>query len=99
MVYHKKFPDYALSTVMINGPLGTLAFILLFVANSVSRFVANSWIEKINSKLKKKRVFLAICKSWKRESGNEMRRMMGTCGIRVGIQRIRVGTWGIRVEM
>ena len=36
---------------------GTLAFILLFVTNSVSRFVANLWIGRIKSKLKKNRVF------------------------------------------
>ena len=36
---------------------GTLAFKLLFVTNSVSRFVANLWIERIKSNLKKKRVF------------------------------------------
>ena len=71
MVYHKKFPDYALSTVMINGPLGTLAFILLFVTNSVSRFVANSWIERINSKLKKKRVFGLSVKAGKGNRGTE----------------------------
>ena len=36
---------------------GTLALILLFVTNSVSRFVANLWIGRIKSNLKKKRVF------------------------------------------
>ena len=36
---------------------GTLVFILLFVTNSVSRFVANLWIERINSNLKKESVF------------------------------------------
>ena len=34
---------------------GTL---LLFVTNSVSRFVANLWIGRIKSNLKKERVFL-----------------------------------------
>ena len=38
---------------------GTLAFMLLFVKNSVSqRFAANLRIGKISSNLKKKRVFL-----------------------------------------
>ena len=36
---------------------GTLTFILLFVTNSVSCFVANLRIERINSNLKKKRIF------------------------------------------
>ena len=36
---------------------GTLAFILLFVTNQVSRFVATLRIGKINSNLKKKRAF------------------------------------------
>ena len=36
----------------------TLGFILLFVTNSVSRFVANLWIGRIKNNLKKKRVFL-----------------------------------------
>ena len=36
---------------------GTLASILLFVKNSVSRFAANLRIGKISSNLKKKRVF------------------------------------------
>ena len=37
---------------------GTLGFILLFVTNSVSRFVANLWIGRIKNNLKKQRVFL-----------------------------------------
>ena len=36
---------------------GTLAFILLFVTNSVSRFVANLRIGRINSNLKKQTCF------------------------------------------
>ena len=36
---------------------GTLAFILISVPNSVSRFVANLWIGRINSDLKEKPVF------------------------------------------
>ena len=36
---------------------GTLAFILLFVRNSVSGFVPNLRIGRINSNLKKKRDF------------------------------------------
>ena len=39
---------------------GTLAFIIMFVTNSVSRFVANLWIGKIKSNLKKKRVFFSV---------------------------------------
>ena len=42
---------------------------------------------------------LAICRSWNGESGNGMRRMMRTRGIRVGTQAIKVGMWGIRVGM
>ena len=49
---------------------------------------------------------LAICRSRNGESGNGMRRMMGTRGIRVktrgirvGTQGIKVGMWGIRVGM
>ena len=47
---------------------------------------------------------MAVCKSWNGESGNGMKGMMGTRGIRVGTwgirvgsQGIRVGTWGIKV--
>ena len=45
---------------------------------------------KLIVKQKKKLFGGAICKSRNRESGNGIRGMMGT-------QRIRVGTWGIRV--
>ena len=39
----------------------------------------------------------AICKSQNGESGNGMRLMMGTQGIRMGTLGIRVRTWVIRV--
>ena len=42
---------------------------------------------------------LAICKSRNGESGNGMRGMMGTSGIRVGTREIRVGARGMGVEM
>ena len=41
----------------------------------------------------------AICKSRNGESGNGMRGMIGTRGIRAGTRGIRVGTRGIKVGM
>ena len=42
---------------------------------------------------------MAICISWNGESGNEMRGMMGTQGIKVGMREIRVEMREIRVGM
>ena len=42
---------------LVVNELGTLAFMLLVVTNSVSRFVANLRIGRINSNLKKQTYF------------------------------------------
>ena len=39
---------------------------------------------------------MAICKSQNGESGNGMKVVMGMRGIRVGMQEIGVGMWGMR---
>ena len=44
-------------------------------------------------------MLMAICKSWNGESGNEMRGMMGTQGIKVAMRKIRVEMREIRVGM
>ena len=44
-------------------------------------------------------LFLLICKSWNRESGNRIRGVMGTRGIRMGTRGIKVEMQVIRVGM
>ena len=48
---------YKRADLLVVNEWGTLAFILLFVKNSLSPFVVNLWIGRTNSNLKKTRVF------------------------------------------